>query len=241
MCIRDRYQWYSALASLGLDVRVVRPESKWAEEIQILVAPAVQMVDVPLIERLERFVRDGGDLVLTPRTGLVDRTGQFFECPYAARLHKLMGTSVRGYDVLPEASLGTVEMSGKSYRWNVWADLLDDSQKVTVLGRYTDQFYAGTSAIVQHKLGNGRATYCGVIGESSLYHDVLHRIAADRKLSVTALPPRVQISRRDGLAICVNYRDEEIETPAPKGTEFLIGTARLKPAQVAVWTDTPGI
>jgi beta-galactosidase len=42
---------------------------------------------------------------------------------------------------------------------------------------------------------------------------------------------------RDGFGIAVNYSDQELEVPAPKGAEFIIGNRKIGPCGVAVWKD----
>ena len=77
--------WYAALTRLGARIRILRPEAAWPDDLPLIVAPGLQMVDQKLVSRLDSYARAGGNLVLTCRTGLMDRTGQLWEGPWAAR------------------------------------------------------------------------------------------------------------------------------------------------------------
>jgi beta-galactosidase len=56
-------------------------------------------------------------------------------------------------------------------------------------------------------------------------------------LNSNALPARVRVLRRGPYWIALNYQDKPVDTPAPPGARFLIGSAQLAPADVAVWEE----
>ena len=104
------------------------------------------------------------------------------------------------------------------------------------IGRYADQFYAGTAAITQNSFGKGIVTYCGVAAEAALYESLIESLAKQADLPMTMLPDRVHVIRREGITVCLNYQDQPIDVPAPADAKFIVGTRELEPAGVAVWT-----
>lgn len=227
--------WYGSLARLALPMHVLRPEGEWPGDLAILVVPGMQMVDEAIVNRLGEFASRGGHLILTCRTGIMDRNGQLFEGPTAAPILPLIGGAVEAYDGLPESIWGSVEMDDQRHRWGAWAELLYAGDDAKVLARYADQFYQGAAAIIQRKHGSGTVTYCGVCGESSLTDALVHRIAASAKLPTKWIPHRTQLLRRDDHWIFLNYQDAPVDAPAPAGAEFVVGDRRVEPAGVAVW------
>lgn len=230
-------QWYNSLLRLGLDVEVIRPDQEWPSDLSLIVAPGLQMVDDALVKRLDQFAANGGQLVLTCRTALMDRNGQTWRDRTAAPIIPLIGATIEAYDGLPADVIGVVEMDGKLHHWNVWGDLLYAESGTKVLAKYADQFYAGTAAITTKKHGSGQVTYCGVYAEQTLTDALLERVATAAGLSATVLPNRVQVIQRGPYKIALNYQVASVDVPAAKTAKFLIGGRKLEPAGVAVWTE----
>jgi beta-galactosidase len=229
--------WYGAICRAGLHVKILRPDSNWPSDLKMIVAPGVQMVDAALVDRWEQYALGGGHLVLTCRTGLMDRRGQLWEGPTASPILKLLGGSIEAYDSLPEGKLAEVEMDGKRYPWGVWGDILYADEDAKVLAKYTDQFYAGAAAVVRCGRGNGQVTYCGVHAEKPFVEALLEKLAVASKLNATSLPSRVHLLRRGPYQILLNYNDSAVDAPAKRGATFVIGARRVAPAGVAVWSE----
>ncbi len=229
--------WYGAIAKLGLKVKVLHPNRPWPKGLKMIVAPSVQMIDQALVDRLDAFAAGGGNLVLTCRTGLMDRNGQLWEGPLAKPIVHLIGAEVSGYDVLPDDLLGKVQFAGKAYPWNVWGDHLKPEAGTEVLATYSDQFYSGTAAVTRAKYKNGSVTYCGVFGPSELAEALLEKVATDAKLPVAMLGPRLHVLKRGAYTVAMNYRDVAVAAPAPAGAKFVIGGTSIEPAGVAVWEE----
>jgi beta-galactosidase len=232
-------QWYGAFARLGLAVKVLRPGQEWPADLAVVVAPGLQMVDDAIVEQMHRYVAAGGHLVLTCRTALMDKSGQLFEGPLAKPILPLIGGSIEGYDGLPEGLMGRVELGdGKQFEWGAWGDLLYGEPETKTVAKYADQFYAGAAAVLQRKHeGGGVVTYCGVFGEEPFTDAVAEKIAAQAKLPATPLPSRVQLLRRGGYRILLNYSTNTVEAPAPPRTRFVVGTRKVEAAGVAVWKE----
>jgi beta-galactosidase len=230
--------WYSAMAPLGLDVRILHPKHDWPEEIKFIVAPAFQMVDDADVQRLHEFAERGGHLVLTCRSAMMDRTGQMFEGKTAEPILDLIGGEIEAYDSLPLEKWGQVELDGKNHPWGVWGDLMYAAEDTKVLAKYADQFYAGAAAVIQCRRSNGGAvTYCGVHGEQSFTEALMEKLTGQAGLTTTPLPTRVQLIRKGPYRVLLNYQDTVFNAPAPRGARFVVGSRRVDPAGVAIWEE----
>ncbi len=189
------------------------------------------------MKRLDEFAANGGHLVLTCRSGLMDRNGQLWEGPLAAPLVPMIGANITGYDGLPDDLLGKVKFEGKTYRWNIWGDLLKPQKGTTVWAKYADQFYSGTPAVTRRSHGRGSVVYCGVFAEDGLADALLAKVVKEAKIKITRLPNRVQVLRRGAYRIALNYTDSTVTAAAPKKAKFVVGKRRIEPAGVAVWTE----
>jgi beta-galactosidase len=231
-------RWYAALTRLGLRVRILQPDQPWPDNLPMIFAPGLQMVDEALIARLDAYASAGGHLVLTCRTALMDRTGQLFDGPTAAPILPLIGGSIEAYDVLPDHLLGHVQIdSQKEQQWGVWADLLYAEENTKVLAKYTDQFYAGGAAVIQNRYHAGLVTYCGVYAEAPFINTLTERLAAQSQIPIVPLPGRVHLLRRGAYQICLNYQETTFDAPAPARATFLVGSRKVPPAGVAVWEE----
>ena len=230
-------RWYAAVAQMGLRVRVLHPDRPWPNDLPVVVAPGLQMVDDALVHRLDDYATNGGNLIVTCRSGLMDRHGRLWEGPTAAPLTPLVCASVEAYDSLPAGAVGHVEMDGKRYAWDVWADLLYEGENTKVLAKYADQFYAGAAAATRCRRGQGTVTYCGVFAEQAFVDALVEGLVKKIGLTSKALPPHVHLLRRGPYRVLLNYNDTPVTAPAPRGTTFLVGAATVEPAGVAVWAE----
>jgi beta-galactosidase len=232
--------WYAALTRLGVRIRILHPTAAWPDDLPLIVAPGVQMIDQKLISRFDSYARSGGNLVLTCRTGLMDRTGQLWEGPWAAPILPLIGAGIEGYDGLRDDRFGQIKFEGKKYSWGVWGDQIKPNSGTQVLATYVDQFYAGAAAVTRTKLGKGTVSYFGVFSEQPLidaFVESLSKSIPPERLSPRMTPSRVQVLRRGSYWIALNYQDKPVAAPAPASAKFLIGSAKMSPADVAVWEE----
>jgi beta-galactosidase len=237
----DQWKWYerwhAAFSRLGLSVKILHPGRTWPEDLPLIVAPGLQMVDDDLLLRFDAYARNGGHLLLTCRTALMDRDGQLFEGPTAAPILPLIGGSIEAYDGMPEGTFGQLRFEGDThpYQWGIWGDMIRPNSGTHVLARYTDQFYADAAAVTQNKFHAGTVTYCGVNAEAPFIDALAERLARQAHLPITPLPPRVRLMSRGPWRICLNYQDTPFDAPVPIDAEFAVGARTVEPAGVAVW------
>lgn len=227
-------RWYAAAMRLGLPIRVVHADRDIPADVTLLIAPSIQMVDDALLKRWRAFA-EHNQLILTCRTGIMDRSAQLFECEYGGAIRELIGARIDAYDSLPVDAVGHIQVNKERYKWGGWGEQLLADTGTEVLGKFTDQFYSGAAAVTHRRHGTGGVTYCGVDGELALL-EALTLAAAERAgLGITPVPRRTQLLRRDGAWVFVNYNDRPVEAPAPKAARFIVGQRKVTPAGVAVW------
>jgi beta-galactosidase len=231
--------WYGALSRLGVRIKILRPGMPWPKDLPIVVAPSLQMMDEDLLIEMASYASGGGNLVLTCRTGWMDRNGQIWEGPTAKPILPLIGATVDSYDGMRDDLFAKVRFEGKQYEWGVWAEQLTPKAGTTVLATYDDQFYAGAAAITQVPMDKGSVSYFGVFSEQPLVDAFCEYLANRIGLlkSSPVLPSRVQVLRRGPYRIALNYNDKPITLTVPPSARFAIGSATLGPADVAIWEE----
>lgn len=229
----DKY--YRTLKSFGAPVDFVSEEADLSD-YPVVIVPAYQMSDKALTDRWEKYVCNGGNMVITCRTAQKDRFGRFPQAPFGALLKPLTGDSIEFYDLLLPADPGCVSMDGKSYRWNTWGEILCPKSECEVWATYDREFYAGKPAVTFRRLGKGTVTYVGVdSNDGSLEHDILKKLFMGAGIGVLDLPYGVTMDCRDGLGIVLNYGDKPYNFKLPSGAKVLIGSAEVPTAGVLVF------
>jgi len=229
----DKY--YNALKSFGAPVDFI-DESGDFSVYPVIVAPAYEMIDSSLVQRWKSYVEQGGNLVLTCRTGHKNRNGQLFEAPFAAPVYPLIGGKINFYDLLIPQAPDTVLFEGEKYSWTSWGEILIPDKNTETWATYLGDFYEGSAAVTFCKLGKGTVTYVGVDSQNgAMEKAVLKKIYARLNIPLLDLPPGLHIEYRDGFGIAVNYADKTYSLPLPPDTKYVIGTKEIPCAGVSVW------
>jgi beta-galactosidase len=228
-------KYYKALKSFGAPVDFIRDTFDFAQ-YPVIVVPAYQMIDQPMIDKLAKYAENGGNLVLSCRTGLQDKNGHLWEAKFYEPMWKLFGAEVKSYDLPMPYSPGIVKFDDKEIQWSSWGDLLKPFAGTETWATYQDEFYAGTPAVVHHKLGKGTVTYIGVDSRTGeLEKLALKKLYSQQNIPVENYPEGILVEYRDGFGIAMNYADKDFEMQLPAGTEILIGEETIKTAGVLVW------
>lgn len=223
--------------SLGAPTDIVY-ENDNLTSYNLVIVPAFELVDANLIQKWTNYVKQGGNLVLTVRTGVKDRNGHIFSSAWGKTIYPLIDAKIENFDHLPFNEEGKISGYDKTYSWNNWADLIEVNQKKNILATYADQFYAGKAAVVTNKLGKGTVTYIGVDTDSGqLERDVLKKVYEQAGATTENYPEGVYVQWRDGFWVAVNYSSTDYQLEISAQAEVLVGNATLKPAGVTVWKE----
>lgn len=230
-------QWHGSIERLGLNAAVTQIDRDWSK-LPVLIAPGLQMADDATVGKLYDYVRNGGHLITTGRSLLLDKHGKAPNGLYAHRLFDLLGSKITGYDSLPEETFGLIDFNGARHRWGVWTDLIEPGPNAEVLARFIDQHYAGAAAVVRNVYGNGSITHVGPIDEGTLSDAIVEDVARRMSWNVRPIPSRTKWHRlAGGLNVFLNFNPTGVEAPAGEAARFLVGTRTAGPADVAIWLE----
>jgi len=228
-------KYYNSLKLLTAPVEIVS-ETKDLSAYPVVVVAAYQMVDKALVEKWYKYAENGGQLVVTVRTGLKDHNGHFPEAPWADVITKLIGGKIVMNDMLGGNKMAKVSFGGKEYSWNNWGDMLEPAAGTEVWATFADQFYAGKPTVIHRKLGKGTVTYIGTdTDDGKLEKDVLKKVYETAGIGVQELPEGVMVNWRDGFFIANNYSSSNVTLDIPQTTNIIFGTKEMTPAGVVVW------
>jgi beta-galactosidase len=230
-------RYYKVIKSFGALVDII-DESKDFADYPFLIAPAYQLLDDNLVSRWKTYVENGGNLVLTCRTGQKDREAHLWEALFQKPILELIGAKEIYFDLLPTSLMGKVKMETSTFGWNNWGDVIEPKDNSTAWAYYDDQFYKGKVAVLHRKLGKGTVTYIGAdTDDGKLENEVLHKIFDNANVPTLALPEGVLVEYSDGFWYGFNYSSQNQEIPVPANAKIIIGQKTLKPAEVVIWKE----
>ncbi len=228
-------KYYKTLKSFGALVDFIRDTVNFSD-YPVVVVPAYQQVDEKLIQKLTSYAKNGGNLVLSVRSGSKDREAHLWQQKYAAPIYPLIGAEIEFYDLLMPHAPDTIIFENKPYSWVSWGDILKPETETETWGVFAGDFYAGSPAITHRKLGKGTVTYVGVDSkDGQLESEVLKKLYKRINIPVKNYPEGVLVEYRDGFGIAVNYSPNEIVMEPENSAGILIGSSTIPTAGVLVW------
>ncbi|WP_300977327.1 beta-galactosidase [Flavobacterium sp.] len=232
---KHRNTYSLAIKSTGAPMDFITEEDNF-DEYPFIVAPAYQLIDQKLVTKWQKYVENGGNLILSCRTGQKDKNGHFFEANWSAPIVPLIGADIDFFDMLVADVNGTIKAGDNNYQWNTWVDILSPKQGTEVLATFEDQFYKGKAAAVSRKLGKGTITYIGAESiDGNLEKQIVRNVFSRSKVAIEDFPKGIFVEWRDGFYVGVNYTNEPYLLPIPQGSKILVGQNPLQPAQAVIW------
>ncbi|MER6404409.1 beta-galactosidase [Streptomyces viridosporus] len=220
--------FYEALYDRHLTVDFAHPEADLSG-YPLVVVPALYLMTRAAGDNLRAYVENGGTLVVSYFSGIVDEHDAVHEGPHPGALRDVLGLTVEEFSPLPAG--GRVRLTGPGgaeLDADVWTEFVVPRGAETVW-TYADGLTAGHPAVTRHRLGGGTAWYVSTrLGAEGL-DALLGRAVEDTPLAPRAdLPRDVEVVRRTGesgtFLFAINHTATDAEVPLETaGTELLTG------------------
>jgi beta-galactosidase len=199
--LREHIQlFYTALHDKNVPVDFARP-SEDLSAYKLVFAPSLHLLSGGEADRLKLYVQNGGTLVATFNTGLVDEHNLAPDSGYPHDLTDLFGMEVIEFDQLPLGEENHLTFKGAFptshlHPARLWCDLIE-AKDCQVLATYAKDFYAGRPAMTMHTFGLGKAIYIGTQSHSHFYSDLLAWLRQLCNLHpLLKVPDNVEVSLR---------------------------------------------
>jgi beta-galactosidase len=232
-----RNTYTSIIKSAGAPTDIISEKADF-NSYPFIVAPAYQLISDELVDKWQKYVMQGGHLILTCRSGQKDNNGHFFEAKPAEPIASLIGADLMFYDMLPGSVSAKVSYRNREYSWSCWSEILKPHKGTEILATYSDQYYAGRAAATMHRLGKGTVTFIGAVSDDGLLEkEIVRSVYFDAGVNIENLPAGVYLEWRNGFMVAVNYSDRPYKLRIPEEKEILVGSNPLKSAQAIVWKE----
>ena len=200
--LRDHIQLiYNALHNHNILVDFARPNEDLSK-YKIVFAPSLHLLSGGEADRLKLFVQNGGTLISTFNTGLVDEHSIAPDTGYPHDLTDLFGLEVQEFDMLPPSEENHLTFKGAfptSYLLTarLWCDLIEP-KGCQILATYAKDFYAGKPAITLNNFGLGKAVYIGTQSHQHFYDDLVTWLRQTAGLHpLLKVPENIEVSLRE--------------------------------------------
>jgi beta-galactosidase len=193
--------FYNALHDRNIPVDFARPTEDLSR-YKLVIAPSLHLLAGGEADRLQLYVHNGGTLVGTFNTGLVDEHHIAPDSGYPHGLTDVFGLEVLEFDPLPPGEENHLTIKGAfaathMHPARLWCDIIEP-KGCQVLGTYAKDFYAGRAAITQNQYGAGRALYLGTMSHQFFYYDLIVWLRQLCGLhSLLKVPDTVEVSLRE--------------------------------------------
>lgn len=194
-------QHYRTFWEKDIPVDVITKEQDF-NPYKLLIVPMLYLASEQTISRLKAFVEQGGTLVMTYMSGLVNEHDLAYLGGWHKDLRDIFGMQPLETDTFYPADENTVEYDGKSYRVKDYATIIN-LQTATKEGQYKQDFYADTSAVTKHSYGKGCAYYIGARLEDTFHEAFYEKIIEELSLKLEAV-----IDHGKGVSVQCRYDDE---------------------------------
>ncbi len=218
-------KYYKAFYDANIPVDIVNTESDFSE-YKIIAAPLLYMLKPGTAQKLEAFVREGGLLVGTFFSGLVDQNDLVTLGGYPGELRRLFGIWVEEIDSIPPGRKSSMEMcdDGSTYQCGMLCDILHP-EGARELARYGKDFYAGKPVLTVNEFGCGRAYYIASDPEEKFVEKFIVDLCREAGMApLAAASEGVEITQRykEGFeyTFLLNHNEHAVEVKMPEG-EYL--------------------
>ncbi|HZQ94960.1 MAG TPA: beta-galactosidase [Candidatus Sulfotelmatobacter sp.] len=210
-------EFSSSFRRCGINIDFVEAASDLGK-YKIVVAPALHVVDPEAVSSLQKFVSNGGILILTARSGFKNPDNLATQVP-PGPLHGLAKVWVRdfvqlsppertglegdpaAYQPSPENAIqsASTDWTGE-YCASGWLDILEADGAQTLF-RFQRDYYADKPAVTLADHGKGRVIYIGATLESRFYTDLARHVCSWSQIELgPEIPPGMDFAlrQRDG-------------------------------------------
>lgn len=229
--VNQIHQYYKYFYDNNIGVSMIPYDADFSK-YKVIVAPVLYMIKAGMKEALENYVKNGGILVTTYMSGIVNESDNVYLGGYPGPLRNLAGVWVEEIDVLlPKNHNEAVFADGTRSTCRMVCEIMH-LEGAECVAAYDSDFYANTPVVTKNQYGAGCTYYIGSNMDVDGIAKVLGMAAADGQVTpVVAEVTKLEITCRkadDGdFYFVMNFTDEVLEVP-----ESLVGKEDVLTGQI---------
>lgn len=187
----DVVRWlYDALYELNIECDILSEQDiDLFSQYKILFTPALYSASETLLSALDNYVKEGGHLVSTFKTGVSDSMLKIYADDQPHGLTECFGMT---YDQFTDAvhvglkDFAMCQIADTDNCVHYWMELLQPST-AEVLASYKHPHWGDYAAITHNHYGSGTATYLGCYFEQTLLKEILRFVCSESSVEIPAV------------------------------------------------------
>lgn len=171
-------QFYDALYRMNIGVDFVDPTSTDMEKYELLIVPTLYAAPDSLLKRLNLFVKNGGHIVYTPKSGFSDERLKVRSTKQPGIINEACGIYYNLFTLPQNVSFKDDPFKAdKDNTVKAWMELITPTT-AKVLAYYDHPVWGKYAAVTKNDFGKGTATYIGCITSDAVIKNILEKEVA---------------------------------------------------------------
>lgn len=164
---------YDALYRLNIECDFIDPSSTNMEEYKLIIVPSLYAASDKLLERLNKFVQNGGHIVYGLRSGFTDENVKVRSSHQPGIIGEACGIYYSQFVAANNITLKDYpfELSSDKTTLSTVIELITPGS-AKVLAHYDHPYWSKYAAITQNNYGNGTATYLGCLPTPEVMEEI---------------------------------------------------------------------
>jgi len=222
---------YDALYKMNVGVDFVDPSSTNIETYKVLVVPMLYAASDELLQRLNRYVKNGGHIVYTFKSGFSDQNVKVRTTTQPGIIEEACGITYSQFTLPQNVSLkdDPYKVGKENNQVKTWMELITP-KTAKVLAYYDHPIWGKYAAITQNNFGKGLATYIGCRTSDAVTAKILEDVVkkaglwgADQAISFPLITKSGVNEKGKNIHYYFNYSSTQgmVEYPYADGQELL--------------------
>ncbi|NEU68478.1 beta-galactosidase [Spirosoma agri] len=168
---------YDALYRMNVSVDFADPSTSNLEAYKVLIVPALYAASDSLLERLNRFVKNGGHVYYTFKSGFSDEYVKVRTTRQPGIIQEACGMTYSQFTIPDQVTLkgDPFKVGAADNIVKTWMELVTPTT-AKVLAYYEHPVWGTYAAITQNDFGKGTATYVGCLTSNAVTEKVLENV-----------------------------------------------------------------
>ena len=174
---------YDALYRMNVGVDFVDPSSTNLENYKLLVVPALYAASDSLLQRLNRYVQNGGHIVYTFKSGFSDENVKVRTTRQPGIISEACGITYSQFTIPRQVALKNdpYQVGKEANVVKTWMELITPTT-AKVLAYYDHPVWGNYAAVTQNTYGKGMATYIGCMTSNAVLQKILEDASKKAKV-----------------------------------------------------------
>lgn len=219
------------------------------DQYDLVIAPMLYLMSSNTMKKLSSYVSNGGTLISSYFTGMVNETDLVYTGGWPLELQKLFGINLKELETLYPNEHNLINFNGKQYQTKDYSSIIEATQ-AEVIGTYQEDFYKNTPSVVKNQYNQGNAYYLGARTNreflKDFYKPIIEKLDLSNRLVKNPIAEvSVQKRIKDGISyyflmnfsttiqeLTLNKQVSDVES-----SEIIKESIQLNPYEVRVLKD----